>query len=203
MTRRKKQQPPLANADPTEHLSIVAHGLQLSQEPCVRPGHGPQPVWGWLQNHAEPCDTCGATGCAWDRIGYQHVGGNGRKHESWRAVCPDCQEGIIKGEAKLQFGLSVGLCAACDDPFSSEALRPFRKITPVLTFPLGTRRVLSISLCPQHFHAFLGRRLEIGPLIVLSRRLHWIGLCPRRVFLLHEGFYDRGGLPLQPVLVEA
>jgi hypothetical protein len=68
-----------------------------------------------------------------------------------------------------------------------------------LTFPLLGRDPLEIDLCPQHFHALMGRRLDRYAHRTLNRRLQALGLNVRQVFLLHEAFYDERGHPLQPV----
>jgi hypothetical protein len=70
---------------------------------------------------------------------------------------------------------------------------------PYLTFPLHGREPLELPLCPRHFHALLGRRLDRYAYRTLSRRLQVIGMGARQVFLLHEAFYDERGHPLQPV----
>src|SRR5438128_1827378 len=51
-----------------------------------------------------PCSRCSATGCHWDRVaGY--------------AVCPDCQEGLLRGEsAPLVLPREGRACAVCKLP---------------------------------------------------------------------------------------
>lgn len=123
------------------------------------------------------CGRCQSTGCPWDRIG-EHV------------VCPDCQELLVVGDADpLVEKLRKNQCAVCNH------LGTVR----YLTFPLHAREPVEIDLCPRHFHAFIGRRLDRSAFRILSRRLQTLGLSPRQVFLLHEAFYDDRGHPLQPV----
>jgi hypothetical protein len=124
-----------------------------------------------------PCSRCHATGCPWDRIGEN-------------AVCPDCEEQLALGEGEpLVERLVKRSCAVCG---SSGTVR-------YLTFALHARDPLEIDLCPQHFHALLGRRLDRHAYRQLSRQLKGLGLTVRQVFLLHEAFYDERGHPLQPV----
>ena len=87
-----------------------------------------------------------------------------------------------------------------------EKLRPFicaicQKVGTVryLTFPLHAREPMEIDLCSQHFHAFMGRRLDRAAFRILSKRLQSLGLSARQVFLLHEAFYDERGHAIQPV----
>jgi hypothetical protein len=124
-----------------------------------------------------PCSRCQATGCPWDRIGD-------------RAICPDCQEQLALGEGEpLVERLRPHRCAVCG---STGTVR-------YLTYPLHGRDPLEIDLCPQHFHAFLGRRLDRYAYRTLSRALQVLGMTVRQIFLLHEAFYDERGHPLQPV----
>jgi hypothetical protein len=129
------------------------------------------------QSPLAPCSRCQATGCPWDRIGEQ-------------AVCPDCQEQLALGEAEpLIERLIRHPCAVCGHGGTVR----------YLTFPLHARDPLEIDLCPRHFHALLGRRLDRYAYRQLSRQLQSLGLAVRQVFLLHEAFYDERGHPLQPV----
>jgi hypothetical protein len=129
------------------------------------------------QSPGAPCNRCQATGCPWDRIGEQ-------------AVCPDCEEQLALGEGEpLIERLVTRGCAVCGQ---SGTVR-------YLTFALHARDPLEIDLCPQHFHALLGRRLDRYAYRQLSRQLQALGLSVRQVFLLHEAFYDERGHPLQPV----
>jgi hypothetical protein len=123
------------------------------------------------------CDRCQATGCPWDRIG-EHV------------ICPDCQEQLALGEGEaLVERLRPHRCAVCS------TLGTVR----YLTYPLHARDPMEIDLCPQHFHALMGRRLDRYAYRALSRSLQGLGLSVRQIFLLHEAFYDERGHPLQPV----
>jgi hypothetical protein len=125
------------------------------------------------------CSRCGATGCPWDRIGEQ-------------AVCPDCQEQLALGEGDpLIERLRPRRCAVCGQG----------GIVPYLTYPLHAQNPLEVDLCPQHFHALLGRRLDRHAHAQLARQLRALGLTAHQVFLLHEAFYDEHGQPLQPVRI--
>jgi hypothetical protein len=124
-----------------------------------------------------PCCRCQATGCPWDRIGDN-------------VICPDCQELLVLGEGDpLVEKLRNNCCAVCDN------LGTVR----YLTFPLHAREPMEIDLCPEHFHAFIARRLDRSAFRILGRRLQALGLSARQVFLLHEAFYDDRGHPIQPV----
>ncbi len=124
-----------------------------------------------------PCCRCQSTGCPWDRIGDN-------------VVCPDCQEQLALGEGEpLVEKLRKHCCAVCNHVGTVR----------YLTFPLHAREPMEIDLCPEHFHAFIGRRLDRSAFRILGRRLQALGLSPRQVFLLHEAFYDDRGHPLQPV----
>ncbi len=123
------------------------------------------------------CSRCQGSGCPWDRIGTQ-------------AICPDCQEQLALGEGEpLIERLVRHRCAVCGQMGTVR----------YVTFPLHTRDHLEIDLCPAHFHALLGRRLDRYAYRQLSRQLKALGLSVRQVFLLHEAFYDERGHPLQPV----
>jgi hypothetical protein len=129
------------------------------------------------QSPLAPCIRCQATGCPWDRIG-DHV------------ICPDCQEQLALGEGDpLVERLCRHHCAVCGQTGTVR----------YLTYPLHAREPMEIDLCPRHFHAFLGRRLDRYAYRTLSRCLQAMGLSVRQVFLLHEAFYDERGHPLQPV----
>lgn len=124
-----------------------------------------------------PCCRCQATGCPWDRIGEN-------------VICPDCQEQLVMGEGDpLVEKLRNNCCAVCNH------LGTVR----YLTFPLHAREPMEIDLCPEHFHAFIARRLDRSAFRILGRRLQTLGLSARQVFLLHEAFYDDRGHPIQPV----
>lgn len=129
------------------------------------------------QSPLAPCSRCQATGCPWDRLGPV-------------AVCPDCQEALVVGEAApLALPLEGRPCAACAR----------RGVVPLLTYPLRAAGPLALDLCPRHLYALVGRRLDRAAYRVLARRLAELGLSHRQVFLLHEAFYDERGHPLQPV----
>jgi hypothetical protein len=70
---------------------------------------------------------------------------------------------------------------------------------PYLTYPLHASDPLEVDLCPAHFHALMGRRLDRPAFRILSRHLQNLGMSVQQVFLLHEAFYDENGRPLQPV----
>ncbi len=124
-----------------------------------------------------PCSRCQSTGCPWDRIGDN-------------VICPDCQEQLALGEGEaLVERLRPNRCAVCAEIGTVR----------YLTFPLHAREPMEIDLCPRHFHAFLGRRLDRYAYRSLSKALQALGLSVRQIFLLHEAFYDERGHPLQPV----
>jgi hypothetical protein len=124
-----------------------------------------------------PCSRCAATGCPWDRIGD-------------KPICPDCQEQLALGEGDpLVERLRPLRCAVCH----------LRGTVPYLTYPLHARDPLEVDLCPGHFRALMGRRLEGAAFAHLVRQLQALGLNAHQVFLLHEAFYDPEGRPLQPV----
>lgn len=128
------------------------------------------------QSPLTPCSRCQATGCPWDRIGPT-------------PVCPDCQEALVVGDAApLAQALVARPCAVCAR----------RGVVPFLTYPLRSRQGLELDLCPRHFHALMGRRLDRYAYRVLARKLAELGLSHRHVFLLHEAFYDERGHPLAP-----
>jgi hypothetical protein len=129
------------------------------------------------QSPVAACSRCQATGCPWDRIGEL-------------AICPDCQEQLALGEGEaLVQRLVPRCCTVCGQTGSVR----------YLTFPLHAHDPLEVDLCPQHFHALLGRRLDRYAYRRLARQLQNLGLTARQVFLLHEAFYDERGHPLQPV----
>ena len=133
-------------------------------------------VSGGRDPHA-PCSRCQAIGCPWDLIG-------------GKAICPDCQEMLALGEGEpLIEPLVKRSCAVCGQTGT----------VPYLTCPLHTETALEIDLCPAHFHALMGRRLDRYSFRVLRRQLQSLGVSVQQVFLLHEAFYDENGRPLQPV----
>ncbi len=124
----------------------------------------------------QPCCRCGATGGPWDRIGRQ-------------PFCPDCQEALVQGTVEpLIVRAEQGSCAVC----ARHGTLSF------LTFPLGLTEALLMDLCPEHFRALLGRRLERCDFQHLRQELARLGLEPGQIFLLHEAFYDNQGRALQP-----
>ena len=64
-------------------------------------------------------------------------------------------------------------------------------------FPLHLGRAVEMDLCPEHLRGLLGRRLGAHAFQQL-RQLAKVGVKVENVFLLHEAFYDRSGLALQP-----
>src|SRR5262245_3089597 len=95
------------------------------------------------------CTRCQATGCPWDRIGIQ-------------AICPDCQEKLAMGEGEaLVERLVPHRCAVCQQCGT----------VPYLTFPLHAREPMAVDLCPPHFHALMGRRLDRYAYRCLARLL--------------------------------
>jgi hypothetical protein len=69
-----------------------------------------------------------------------------------------------------------------------------------LTLPLGSLQALAFDLCPEHFRALIGRRLDRRAFRMLRTELFRLGLVPQLIFLLHEAFYDERGRALQPAL---
>jgi hypothetical protein len=129
-----------------------------------------------LDVHAA-CSRCEAIGCPWDRIG-------------GKAICPDCQELLALGVCDpLVERLVPNCCAICTR----------RGTAPYLTFPLHANDPLALDLCPQHFRALLGRRLDRRSFRTLAKLLRGLGLTEQQVFLLHQAFYDEDGRSLQPV----
>jgi hypothetical protein len=124
-----------------------------------------------------PCSRCQASGCPWDRI-------------ADRPMCPDCQETLIGGDGPpLVEKAEKKRCALCSQ---TGTLR-------YLTYPLHVSDPVEMDLCPRHFQALLGRRLDHVSFYQLGRQLEALGVAARQVFLLHEAFYDSHGRPLQPV----
>jgi hypothetical protein len=126
----------------------------------------------------DPCCRCRAEGCQWDRI-------NGVPY------CPDCQESLAQGDAEpLRLRTERRRCALCV------------RVGAVgfLTFPLGRSEPVEMDLCPAHFRALLGRRLDRQAFARLRRQLEALGLSPHGIFLLHEAFYDDDGQALRPAL---
>jgi hypothetical protein len=123
------------------------------------------------------CSRCQAVGCPWDRI-------------AGRALCPDCQNLLVRGEAPaLIESPRRAPCAVCRKPLT----------LPYVTFPLHTIVPLELDLCAEHIQALIARRLDAGALTTLARLLQTLGVTVQQVFLLHEAFYDAQGRPLQPV----
>jgi hypothetical protein len=124
-----------------------------------------------------PCSRCQSAGCPWDRLGGE-------------AVCPDCQEALAQGEGEpLVLRTERNRCAVC------QQLGTVR----YLTYPLHSSEPLEMDLCPRHFQSLLARRLDRHAYHQLSRQLQTLGFTARRLFLLHEAFYDEQGQSLQPV----
>jgi hypothetical protein len=125
----------------------------------------------------EPCSRCHASGQRWDRIAGQ-------------TFCPDCEESLVRGESEpLITPTEKRRCCVCDYPAT----------VCYQTLPLDGDTLLALDLCPEHFRALLGRRIEPYAFFQLRRRLLNLGLSVEQVFLLHEAFYDREGQALQPV----
>jgi hypothetical protein len=61
-------------------------------------------------------------------------------------------------------------------------------------------QALAFDLCPEHFRALIGRRLDRRTFRKLRTELFRLGLAPQHIFLLHEAFYDERGQALQPAL---
>ena len=124
-----------------------------------------------------PCCRCGAAGCPWDRI-------------AGKAICPDCQEGLVVGDGPPLIERVEGhKCAVCEE---KGTLR-------YLTHPLQAEKPIELDLCGHHLRSLLSRRLDRLALRHLSGMLRKIGVTPKQVFLLHEAFYDEKGRALQPV----
>jgi len=116
-------------------------------------------------------------GCHWDRL-------------AGRAVCPDCQEGLVRGEGDpLIEKAEPRDCAVCGR----------RGTVRFLTFPLHEPEPVEIDLCPHHLRELLGRRLTARAFRRLRRRLNLAGFAVEQVFLLHEAFYSEAGEALRPV----
>ena len=143
------------------------------------------------QSPLAPCGRCQATGCPWDRIGSNPGLRSVRLHYTSACYGADgAREFLAAGEAEpLVERLVPHECAVCNKPGA----------VPYLTFPLHARDPMSIDLCPSHFHALLGRRLDRYAYRILCRQLREVGLSTKHIFLLHEAFYDERGHPLQPV----
>jgi hypothetical protein len=122
------------------------------------------------------CGRCRATGCTWDRI-------------AGLAICPDCQEQLVRGEGEpLRLAPEEHRCAACGAPGT----------VSFITVPLQAK-ALAIDLCSVHLRELLRRQLDRAAFLELARQLDSMGLNPGRIFLLHEAFYDRHGRALRPV----
>ena len=128
-------------------------------------------------NPQGPCARCGATGCHWDRLGAH-------------AVCPDCQEMLLRGEGEpLVLPRERRSCAVCGQAGTVR----------YLTFPLHESEPVEINLCPSHLRDFMGRRLTCRAFNRLRRQLRMLGLSVEQIFLLHESFYDETGSALRPM----
>lgn len=125
----------------------------------------------------QPCGRCGAVGCHWDQLAGQ-------------ALCPDCQESLLLGEADaLLLQRERRHCCVCDQPGT----------VPYVTYPLHDAQALEIDLCPLHLRALMGRRLTCRAFRRLRRQLNLFGVAVEQVFLLHEAFYDESGTALRPL----
>jgi hypothetical protein len=122
------------------------------------------------------CCRCSGLARGWDRI-------------ADKAYCPDCQEGVVIGEAApIVERTERKRCTIC----SAEGTVRF------LTFPLNSLQSVEMDLCPEHLRALLGRRLGTHAFAQLRRQLAHLGLNVNDIFLLHDAFYDPQGRPLQP-----
>jgi hypothetical protein len=123
-----------------------------------------------------PCCRCGNSGRSWDRV-------------AGKAYCPECQEALVQGlAAPVAERAEKRPCAACG------------RVGTVryLTFPLHGPTPVELSLCPEHLHGLVGRRLGTHAFRLLRRKLRVLGIDVGEVFLLHDAFYDRQGRALQP-----
>ncbi len=124
-----------------------------------------------------PCARCGAIGCHWD-------------HLAARPICPDCQEGLLRGDGEaLVLKRERRGCAVC------ERIGTVR----YLTFPLHESEPIEIDLCPAHLRDLMARRLSRRAFQRLRRQLNLLGLAVEQIFLLHESFYDENGSALRPL----
>ncbi len=123
-----------------------------------------------------PCCRCGAAGQFWDRL-------------FGRPVCPDCEEALVRGEGPPMVArLEPRTCCVCH----RQGTVPYR------TLPLRCG-LLALELCRDHIRDLLARRLDPIAFAQLRRRLTRVGVGVEQVFLLHDAFYDKEGLALQPV----
>ena len=123
-----------------------------------------------------PCHRCSAGERRWDRIAGQ-------------AICPNCQELMIIGEAPpLMVPAERTRCAVCNQMGS---LR-------FQTFPLQSDAAVEIDLCAEHLRSMLGRRLGPHAFHQIRRKLFALGISVEDIFLLHGAFYDSQGHALQP-----
>jgi hypothetical protein len=107
-----------------------------------------------------------------------------------KPICPDCQEVLALGEGEpLVEPLQKRRCAVC----------LMNGTVCYRTYPLQSTTSVEIDLCPRHFRALLGRRLDRYSFRRLARQLQTLLLSVQQVFLLHDAFYDDDGRPLQPV----
>lgn len=126
----------------------------------------------------EECSRCREIGAPWDRI-------------AGCPFCPDCQESLAQGTAEpLVVQAERRPCAICGHVGAIS----------YLTYPLGRRQPIEMDLCPNHFRALLGRRLDAHAFHRLRRQLQRLSVSPHNVFLLHEAFYNEKGQALQPAL---
>jgi hypothetical protein len=124
-----------------------------------------------------PCCRCQSVGCPWDRL-------------AGHAMCPDCQESLAQGEGEpFIVRTEKRRCLICQQ----------QGTVRYLTYPLHAAQPVEMDLCSRHFQALLARRLDRHAYHQLSRQLLGLGFSTRRVFLLHEAFYDEQGQSLQPV----
>jgi hypothetical protein len=124
-----------------------------------------------------PCNRCGATGCHWDRL-------------AGSPICPDCQEGLLRGESDpLVLRREERTCAVCQK----------HGTVRYLTFPLHETEPIEIDLCPAHLRDLMARRLTCRAFRHLRRQLNLLGIAVEQIFLLHEAFYDEHGSALRPL----
>ncbi len=125
-----------------------------------------------------PCCRCTVADRPWDRI-------------AGKAYCPNCQEGLARGEAApLIERTEKNSCAVCNH-LGTVCFH---------SFPLNAPAPVEMHLCPEHLRGLLGRRLKPHAYHQLCRQLRTLGLAADDVFLLHGGFYNEHGLALQPAV---
>jgi hypothetical protein len=123
-----------------------------------------------------PCCRCAAESRGWDRI-------------AGKPYCPDCQEGVVIGEAvPIIERTEKRRCTVC----------AFEGTVRFLTFPLNNLRAVEMDLCPEHLRGLMARRLGVHAFSQLRRQLGQFAISVNDVFLLHEAFYDVNGRALQP-----